>query len=245
MKMKKTILNEFINKYSLGGEIKSVKWNTTNGVLETRSITGDKSVVLEISSKKPLLKKGLMLGIYDTPTFSKIISPLEEDIKIGYKKENLIIKDNEISSTFCLSDITTIPSPPNLKNLPDNFELNFNLDMDWIEKFITTRGALTEVETFTIFPEINGNGKLVVGWASINSNRIELKFPHNKLKSNFDFNGEDKISFCLKHFYEFLKAHRTNKEINIQISSQGLMRVETENENFKSLFYFVSTTSVN
>ena len=40
--MSKTKLKRFIDKYSLGGEIKSVKWTSNGNKLSTRFISGDK-----------------------------------------------------------------------------------------------------------------------------------------------------------------------------------------------------------
>ena len=42
--MQKSELIRFINKYSLGTEIKSPKWESSGTSLSTRVITGDKSV---------------------------------------------------------------------------------------------------------------------------------------------------------------------------------------------------------
>ena len=43
--MNKSALLRFIDKYTLGGEIKSVKWKSNGTSLSTRFISGDKSLV--------------------------------------------------------------------------------------------------------------------------------------------------------------------------------------------------------
>ena len=48
MVMQKSEITRFINKYHLGGEIKSAKWTSTGKSLSTRVITGDKSVVAQV-----------------------------------------------------------------------------------------------------------------------------------------------------------------------------------------------------
>ena len=49
--MNKSQLTNFINKYTLGGEIKSTKWVSKGDSLTTRFISGDKSVVGKVELK--------------------------------------------------------------------------------------------------------------------------------------------------------------------------------------------------
>ena len=54
-----------------------------------------------------------------------------------------------------LSDLSVIPTPPELKNLPDSFELGIKVDAHFINTFISgfIKVALSEAETFTILTE--------------------------------------------------------------------------------------------
>ena len=72
-----------------------------------------------------------------------------------------------------LSDLSVIPTPPELKNLPDSFELGIKVDPYFINTFTSGKSALSEAETFTILTE-NGETKIVIGYASIASNRVTI-----------------------------------------------------------------------
>jgi len=238
--MNKNILLDFINKYSLGGEIKMVVWDFNKGLLSVRGITGDKSVVIELKGKSTIMPKHFTIksGVYNTTNLSRLLLPLDDEIEldiIANKKMIFNDKSNTISQ-YILSSISVIPTPPNLVNLPDTWEKDFVIDTNLIEKIIISSRSLPDAETFTII-----NDSLIIGYSSILSNQVELPLVLNKATQNKKM-GE--ISFNLKAFVDFLKSHNDCDNINIRISEQGIMRVETENDNFHSVFYFVSTNPI-
>ena len=65
--MNSSQLNRFINKYHLGGEIKSVKWASDGNSLTTRFISGDKSVLGEVKLDNFDGVQASELGVYNTP----------------------------------------------------------------------------------------------------------------------------------------------------------------------------------
>ncbi len=79
--MNKTQLIRYINKYSLGGEIKSVKWISNGAKLSTRFISGDKSVVGSVVVDKFAGVDPSELGVYNTPQLVALLSVLSDDVE--------------------------------------------------------------------------------------------------------------------------------------------------------------------
>ena len=79
--MNKSALLRFIDKYTLGGEIKSVKWKSNGTSLSTRFISGDKSLVgnVKLDNFKDITPSEV--GVYNTAQLVALMGILSEDIK--------------------------------------------------------------------------------------------------------------------------------------------------------------------
>ena len=84
--MNKSSLLRFIDKYTLGGEIKSVKWASDGKSLSTRFISGDKSLVgnVKLDNFKDIAPSEV--GVYNTTQLVALLNILGEDITFDYNK---------------------------------------------------------------------------------------------------------------------------------------------------------------
>ena len=245
MVMNKSQLTNFITKYTLGGEIKSTKWTSDGNSLSTRFISGDKSVVGRVELNKFSHLKPCELGVYNTGQLSSLLSVLGDDVEVklsqsGDKFISMELEDTKrkTKSKYMLSDLSVIPTPPELKNLPDSFELGIKVDPYFVSTFISGKGALSEAETFTILTE-NGETKIVIGYASIASNRVTIPVETAK-------GGEiEPISFNANMFASILNANKDCESATLEVSSQGLSRIKFSIDNYDSEYYLVSTQAVN
>jgi len=243
--MNKSQLTNFITKYTLGGEIKSTKWTSNGDSLSTRFISGDKSVVGRVELNKFSHLKPCELGVYNTGQLSSLLSVLGDDVEVklsqsGDKFISMELEDTKrkTKSKYMLSDLSVIPTPPELKNLPDSFELGIKVDPYFVSTFISGKGALSEAETFTILTE-NGETKIVIGYASIASNRVTIPVETTK-------GGEiEPISFNANMFASILNANKDCESATLEVSSQGLSRIKFSIDNYDSEYYLVSTQAVN
>ena len=108
--MNKNTILEFINKYKLGGEIKSVLWKIDNGILSTESITGDKSALIKIIVIIMYLSKShnSKSAVYNTPNLERLLSPLDDTISIKVDKNKMVFKDTDLSSQYILSNLSVV-----------------------------------------------------------------------------------------------------------------------------------------
>jgi hypothetical protein len=234
--MEKSRLMNFISKYHLNGLVQSVAWNS-NGSLSTRFISDDKSVVGEVQMNTFNGTKS-SLGVYNTDLLVKLLGVLGTDINFNVnlaqdKAFSLTLDDNSTTVNYMLADMAVIPPTPELKQLPP-FQVTIKLTKEFIDKFIRAKGALPEIEHFTLVKNQKLNKyQVVLGHSNLNSNRISLDIDCEVTEDI------EPISFSAKYFREILAA---NKDLNggtLAVSSEGLAKAEFEIDGFESRYFLV------
>jgi len=234
--MNKIVLDTFIQKYNLGGKINSVKWESNGNTLSTRFISPDKSLLGELTLIKQTLPE-FEVGVYDTPLLSKMLGSLADsiDFKLVNIDDNPVafhLTDSVISADYVLAAIGVIPDVPELKNIPE-FTTLVNLDSQFINSFIRGKGALADVETFTVNPVDNGV-EFVIGYSDINSNRISIKAQSGAVEL------KDSIAFNANLFSQVLSANKECSKATLHISDKGLAFIEFNVDDFNVKYWFVS-----
>ena len=235
--MQKSKLDKFISKYNLGGNVNSVKWESSGNKLVTKFVTPDKSLLGEVVVDK-FGFEGAELGIYQTDQLQKLLNVLTDDInlslkKVGDKAISLKVSDNATSVDYVLSDLTIIPQPPNLKHIPD-FGTQIKLDSNFINTFIKGKSALSDVDFFTIVNK-DDNLSIVIGYASTNTNRVNI--PVNSISNDI----KDSISFNANFFKEILVANKECTEAIFEISTEGLAKLEFKVDDYTSTYFLVAS----
>ena len=235
--MQKIKLNKFIQKYNLGGNVNSVKWTSKDNKLSTTFVTPDKSLMGEVSVDNFKFDEGYV-GIYTTDQLEKLLNVLSGDITLdvsrsGDKAYSLKIKDGAVSIDYTLSDLSVIPDPPTLKRVPD-FETNIKVDSNFIETFIKGKSALPDADTFTIVNK-NGDTQVIIGYSTINTNRVNIPV-------STTINGLlDNISFNANLFKDILVANKDCTSATLEVSNDGLIRINFKIDDYDSVYYIVAT----
>ena len=138
------------------------------------------------------------------------------------------------TSKYMLSDLSVIPTPPPLKNLPSEFELSLKLDSYFIGTFISGKSALPETETFTIISD-NGKVNIVIGFSNIASNRVTIPV------SVDNYSDIEPISFSAEMFSNILSANKECQNATMKVSSAGLSKINFTIDDYESEYYLVST----
>ena len=228
--MKKASLEQFINRYNLGGEVESVKITSTDSEMKVSFISDDKTLLGEVTSKEGEFPNG-EFGVYTTSQLKALLGVLESSMDVDSTESYIKFSDKGTSVNYMLADLSVIPVVPDLKAVPP-MNVQITLDDDFTSNFIKSKGALSESDTFT-FECKNNNGEIILGYSSINTNRISMKVD---CKCDGDVSP---ISFSAKYLKEILNANRGSKSANLQISSQGLAHIEFEKDNLTSKYYLV------
>ena len=238
--MNKHSLNRFIDKYYLGGNCSSVVINSKGDKLSTRFITGDKNLLGELHMTGWNFDEA-DLGVYNTEQLVKLLSVLSENIsmnltKAGDKAVSLKISDTKSDVNYMLSDLSVISSPPNLKSIPD-FEVKIKVDKSFMSKFIAGKGALTDTDNFTVITDDDGV-KIVIGYAEINTNRVTLPVETES------YDKIENVSFNANLFRDVLVANKECESATLEVSSQGLARINFKIDEYDATYYLVADTDV-
>ena len=235
--MKKDKILQFISRYNLNGNVEAVKWETNgDSVCETSFITDDKSVLGKVSCKGVELPEG-EVGVYDTAKLKQLLNVVGDDVNVDVTNVNdknvgIVIADETTSVNFMLADLSVIPNVPALKDLPD-FEVQIPFSNDFAKKFVRSASALSDTDTFTLVPD-GDSLTLVIGYSSINSNRISLNVL-NEGKGKLT----DPISFSAKYLKESLNANDDTEKSVLNISTKGISNISFEVGDFRSDYYLV------
>jgi hypothetical protein len=214
----------------LGGEVESVKIDSTDAGLSVKFISDDKTLLGNVSSDNKDFPTG-EYGVYTTSQLKGLLSVLDSDISVKEGDAALVFSDKGTSVNYMLADLSVIPVVPDLKQLPD-FTSTIKMDNDFVNKFVKSKGALSDSDTFTFSCKSN-KGEVILGYSKINSNRISIN-----VECECDGDVEP-ISFSAKYLKEILNANKGAKSSSLKISPNGLAHVSFENDGFKSNYYLV------
>ena len=238
--MDKSKLVKFINKYYLGGNVNSVAINSDGNGLSTRFVSGDKSLLGEVKLNNYSITQA-DFGVYQTDALLKMLSVLDNDVSIDLVKAeekaiSIDAKDSGAKVRYMLSDLSVINTPPQLKQIPE-FELLLNVDKTFVSKFISGKGALPDVESFTI---VSGDKpEVIIGYSSIATNRVAVPV------ENQTDNTIDNISFNANLFKDVLEANKECEAAVLEVSSEGLARITFNVGDYESTYYLVAVQNVN
>ena len=238
--MNKQKLTRFISKYYLNGIVNSVILNSKQNKISVRFVSGDKTLLGELEMDKWPFEDA-EVGIYSTDQFLKLLNVLDDDINLGIDKAgdksiSLKVTDSSSVVNYMLSDTSIISKPPSLKTIPE-FELGINITPQVINKFISGKGALSETDKFTVITD-GVNTKIVIGYATINTNRVTIPVTTTKVKDI------DNITFNANIFKEILSANKECESATLEVSSEGLSKIVFNVDDYSVTYYLVSVQDV-
>ena len=135
-----------------------------------------------------------------------------------------------------LGDLSVINKPPQLKNVPE-FELRLKVDSTFIKKFIAGKKALSETDSFTVLSD-GESVKIVIGYSSINTNRVTIP------AESENYVDIENVSFNANLFSDVLTANGECESATLEISSQGLGRINFKVDDYDVTYWLVATTTV-
>ena len=240
--MQKSKLDRFIQKYNLGGNVNSVKWKSTTDTLTTTFVTPDKSLLGTVKASKFQFEDA-EIGVYQTDQLKSLIGVLGDDIsldlsKFGDKAVSLNVKNGPVSIDYVLSDLSVIADPPALKRLPE-FGTRIKLDSNFINTFIKGKSALSDVDMFTVLKNKSGGIDIVIGYSkTTNTNRVNI--PVETTSNNL----ENAITFNANLFKEVLVANKECSSAILEVSNEGLAKVNFKIDDYDSTYYIVAMSDV-
>jgi hypothetical protein len=228
--MEKVKFDGFINRYNLGGEVESVMVKSEGTELSVRMISDDKTLLGDVSVSGADFPNG-EFGIYTTSQLKGLLSVLDNTIEVEEVTGALKFSDKGTKMQYMLAAPSVIPAVPDLKALPP-FNVEVTLNDEFVNKFIKSKGALSDADTFTFTCKDN-KGEIILGYSSINSNRISISVD---CKCDGDV---EPIAFSAKYLKAILLANKGSNSSSLKISSQGLSHLNFVDGDYTSNYYLV------
>jgi len=233
--MEKSKLERFVSKYNIGGACESVKCVSNGTEMTVRSISDDKNVLAEVTSHDIGFPEG-EFSIYETKKLRSLLGVLGEKLKVAANSSSnkvigLNLSDSDTKVTFVLADESVIPKVPDLKKLPP-VDIEIVLDDKFVNTFARAKGALSEVDTFTVMSD-GTDATVVIGYSTLNTNRVNIK---TTTKTNTKI---DPISFSANYLKEVLLSNKEIKDGILKVSSKGIAVAEFVGEGFTSKYFLV------
>ena len=234
--MQKSKLDKFISKYNLGGNVNSVKWKSDGDSLSTSFVTPDKSLLGNVKVGNFKFDSA-ELGVYQTDKLKSLLGVLGDDVSLdltqaGDRAVSLNVKNGSVSIDYVLSDLSVIADPPALKRLPE-FGTKIKLDKSTIDSFIKGKSALNDVDMFTIVSK-DGSVQMVIGYSSTNTNRVNI--PVETTANTLS----EPVTFNANLFKEVLVANKDCSSAVLEVSNEGLAKVNFKIDDYDSTYYVVA-----
>ena len=234
----KRIIDSFINKYHLGGNIERVKWVSDNESISAKFINDSQSLVGKVISKNFKFPVG-EFGIYSTSTLSKLLGILENEVMFDVNKEGgtpskFIIADTSMDISFNLADPQVIPNVPTINKMEGNVEIELN--EEFTTKFIKAKDAVGE-EVFYISTREGFTSKEVMFTIGTNSTN-SVSFAINVEEGGKDIEL-DNIPFNADLVKEIFKHNKRFEYGFVQINPKGLMTFAFKFGDLETNYYLV------
>ena len=247
--MKKEDLQEFIQKYYLGGtltkESRDGDWlpvpiTVENNVAKISIRSGDKSVLAVVDYNLELPDGEFVIG--NTKQFLSILGAFGQDIEVKLKKVGrdyvnvLTFSDNQIDATVALADPAQVEERFQLKASP-NVDVEFLLKKDFVQNFVKARRSLSDAVMFAVIPNNFDNSvDFVINYnPKSNVNNIKVKSGNCIVNEEFD-----PMYFSCSNVVAILAENTEYREAKMTVSSQGLMTIEFKGEDYEAKYYLKS-----
>ena len=215
----KKVISDIVSKYSLGNNIEKVKWVITDEDFTINFINDSKNLVGNVIYNQQIgLKKG-DYGIFNTSQLIKCLNILDGDILVDATTSKLNLADTNYDIKFNLADPAVIPNVPDVSNNEDEWSAKFDISDEFITRFVKSKDALSELDTFTIETRDGFDDLELIFTVGTNiTNTIEFKVDNAVMNHTFEA-----LPFDSNLMKEILKANKDYHSGEIRINKKGLL----------------------
>ena len=215
----KKVISDIVSKYSLGNNIEKVKWVITDDKFTINFINDSKNLVGYVEYRKDIGLKPGDYGIFNTSQLIKCLNILDGDILVDTTTSKLNLADTNYDIKFNLADPAVIPNVPDVSNNEDEWSAKFDISDEFITRFVKSKDALSELDTFTIetrdgFDDL----ELIFTVGTSITNTIEFKVDNAVMNHTFEA-----LPFDSNLMKEILKANKDYHSGEIRINKKGLL----------------------
>lgn len=239
--MNKATFTNFIKKYYIDGEIESVIIKSENNTSLVNFVSTNKDLVGNLTWGNSTIPDS-EIAIFNTSKLLDLVNILSDDFTFNFEQnkgifDRILLKDPSYKLSYKLSDKFMIPKVPIIQE-PKNYDVTVDIDLKFINSFIKAKGALSEIDRFTIMTDYDDNNKqivtILIGDKTSYSNKIEFETP-----ASFVIPYSDPIPFPAKMFKNILNINKKAQKGNLYLSEEGLLKLIFEEDTQVSSYFMV------
>lgn len=242
--MNKVDLLKFIDLYNLGGNVEAVKIISDGKGVKTNFRTEDKTLAGNVSYPALVFEAG-EYGINDTAQFKKMLSVLDDTIEVTPIKHegeaiSLSISDKNTESFCMLAKVAVIPGGMKIGE-PKEYDVEIPITEDFIARFMKANNAVAEPNKTTLFAlTMNKKDKLelVVGYSTLNSNRVRLEITPVPGKDRV----QDVICFNSDYLREILSKNRGTSGAVLKVLEEGMAAISFTTPEYDAKYFMMKKT---
>jgi len=237
--MKKTFLENTIEKYHLNGIVERIKISIKDKTLSTQFISTNKNLVGKITASGIELKD-CEFGVYDTSALLKLIGITNDFITLDVEAQGniankLLIADNEYNLEYALADTMLTPIIPIIEE--PEYNISSTINNEFIAKFLKAKKALdTEIFTIEQSADTDGNATMLFTLGGIEKYTNKIIFALPLETSSVPGNT---AKFPIVEFAEILSANKETMGGMLYVSEDGLLKIEFNEEKISSSYILV------
>tara|TARA_B100000497_G_scaffold69329_1_gene78106 strand:- start:257 stop:982 length:726 start_codon:yes stop_codon:yes gene_type:complete len=238
--MKKSYIQDCINKYHLGGKCESVVWDVKNGKVNIDFATDTKDTVGNISFNLDVSNCDLPISF--TSSLLRLLAITDEDVMLELITHEtglptkLKISDNKFDLNYHLGELDIIEKVPSVNEI--EYDFSWDLNDEFISNFVKAHNALEKTPQFTLNTTTTPQGEdvveLVLGERTQHANKVKF----TELLKDTNTLSSELLPFSATVFREILTANRGCIG-KIQVSTKGLAKIEFETEGCKVEYFMV------
>jgi hypothetical protein len=249
--MNRTILDGIIKQYYL--DINEVsKWKVKPDTKTLLIGASAPNQVLSLTVKVDNftdLTEPVEFAFSDTPKLLKMINVLGEDVKISLNRDDtneriigVVFSDEKTEAQYVTTDLRILTDSKAIKIFSGpypEFDVEMNVDLDFISTYISAKGALSESE-YVVFGNNSKTGKLEMVFGTVAGNTKSLNTSKIKYALTAQA-GKDKlpdsIGFNAAYIKSLLAANKKFDTAELKISSSSSFAVFTfKNQNISATY---------
>ena len=212
----KKVISNVVSKYSLGNYIEKVNWVIDDKKLNIKFVNDSQVLTGYVEYRDTIGLKNGNYSIFNTSQLIKCLNILDGDILLEANSK-LNMADTNYEIKFNLGDPALIPTVPNVTK-PDQASVSFSLNDEFITRFVKSKDALSDLNTFTVETREGFTGEELVFTVGTNiTNTIEFAV---EAEINESFGPVPFDSSILK---EILKSNRDYHSGEVRIFKGGMI----------------------
>lgn len=242
--MKKSVLEGFIKRYSLGGKVSAVNWIVKGNTIQVTGTDEHREIVCIVGAKGISGIADGKYGIFDTKVALALLGVLDADINpevktidLGEQGEipiKIHIKDSTSTQIdIALANSEVIPKAPEMQDnsLPE-WDIEAKMTKSLVSKFKAAAGAMT-FNTFSIVTS-GDLAELVIGHGQTNSDKFTIKLETTKT------DDIQTVSFSNDAFMQILGVINNIEDVTLKISQHGIAFLESKDGDFISRYFLLA-----